>query len=295
MMAEGGRPRLGRGLAALIGENAHRTEQGPAQPPRRAPVEMLRPNPRNPRRSFDPTALDELTASIREKGLIQPIVVRPSPEGADGYEIIAGERRWRAAQKAGLHETPIVVIEASDKDVLEYAIIENVQRADLNALDEAQGYLRLMEEFEYTQNDLARVIGKSRSHVANTLRLMVLPDEVKTMITDGALSSGHGRALIGHRDAIALARRIAQDGLSVREAERLTAERANPAAPPPASKASRAPREKDADTRALERRLSDALGLGVAIEARDGEGGEMRIRYATLEQLDGLIDRLAAP
>lgn len=287
MAEEGAKKRLGRGLAALLGEAE--TEDGAverARTQRRLPIEFLRGNPRNPRKTFDEDSLGELVASVKEKGIVQPIVVRPVGDGADSYEIIAGERRWRAAQRAGLHDVPVVVLEVSDREALELAIIENVQRADLNPLEEALGYERLSEEFAYSQADLARVIGKSRSHVANTMRLLKLPERVKAYLSDGRLTAGHARALITRDDAEELARRIVEDGMNVREAELLSQE-----TPDKNSKAARKRPEKDADTRALEKSLSDALGLGVSIDHKEN-GGSVSIRYKTLEQLDDVVRRL---
>jgi ParB family chromosome partitioning protein len=217
--------RLGRGLAALIGdmatmEGARLTDSSSGI--RRLPVEFIIANRQNPRRDFDPGQLEELTSSIREKGVMQPLLVRPSADNPNVFEIIAGERRWRAAQKAGLHEVPVIVREVDDKESLELAIIENVQRADLNPLEEAQGYGQLMEQFDYTQQDLAQVIGKSRSHVANTLRLLRLPQDVRDMLSRGELTAGHARTLITADDPAALARQIVGSGLSVREAEAMS-------------------------------------------------------------------------
>ena len=281
MAEEPQRSRLGRGLAALIGDVGEEN-LGRAGAQRRLPISFLRPNPRNPRRDFAPADLDELAESIRAKGLLQPILARPVPGARDAFEIVAGERRWRAAQRAGLHEVPVVVIEASDRESLELAIIENVQRTDLNPLEEAVGYERLMAEFEYQQADLAKIIGKSRSHVANTLRLLKLPESVKRHLREGRLTAGHARSLVSQEDPEALAERIVAQGLTVREAEALAQERRAPRAPRP---------EKDADVRALEKSLSDALGLRVSIQAR-GEAGEIRIAYGTLEQLDEICRRL---
>lgn len=290
MAEETARSRLGRGLAALIGdvgdENAV-LERTRSQ--RRVPIEFVRPNPRNPRRMFAEAELDELAASIRERGIIQPILVRTVRGVADAYEIIAGERRWRAAQRAGMHDVPVVLLEVGDREALELAIIENVQRTDLNPLEEALGYQALMEEFGHNQDDVAQIVGKSRPHVANTLRLLKLPDQVKAYLADNKISAGHARALLGQPDPEALVRAIVEKGLNVRQLEALTQERA--------SKAGKAPKrvrprvEKDADTVALEKRLSDALGLVVTIEHR-GEGGELRIRYRNLDQLDEVIARL---
>ena len=276
------RSRLGRGLAALIGDSG---EEGAAlvraRGQKRVPIEFLRANPRNPRTTFDEADLDELTASIREKGIIQPILVRTVPGAADAYEIIAGERRWRAAQRAELHDVPIVTIEADDKQALEIAIIENVQRANLNALEEALGYDRLGQEFGYSQGDLAKVIGKSRPHVANTLRLLKLPDDARTLLSSGQISAGHARALLGSNDPAGLAARVVAKGLSVRDVERAVQREGE--REPGGKRAA-----KDADTRALEKRLGDRLGLAVEVAGK-GEQGELRLRYATLEQLDRLV------
>jgi ParB family chromosome partitioning protein len=290
-MAHDERSRLGRGLAALIGdvgEESASIERARSQ--KRVPIEFLRPNPRNPRRFFAEVELEELAASIRERGIIQPILVRSARGAVDQYEIIAGERRWRAAQRAGLHDVPIVLLEVSDREALELAIIENVQRADLNALEEAGGYQALADEFKYSQDDIAKIVGKSRSHVANTLRLTRLPDGVQTLIRDGKLSAGHARALLGQPDPEAMAQAIVAQGLNVRQVEAIAQERASTAGK--VSK-TRQRGEKDADTLALEKRLSDALGLVVTIAHR-GKGGEMKIRYKTLEQLDEVIRRIEA-
>jgi ParB family chromosome partitioning protein len=285
--------RLGRGLAALIGDMA--TMEGArvaesANAIKRLPVDFIIPNRHNPRRDFDDDQLEELTSSIREKGVMQPLLVRPSGADPNLFEIIAGERRWRAAQKAGLHEVPVIVREVDDKEALELAIIENVQRADLNPLEEAQGYGQLMEQFAYTQQDLAQVIGKSRSHVANTLRLLKLPPDVRDMLARGELTAGHARTLITADDPLGLARRIISGGLSVRAAEELSQGTAR-AARAPAPRAGKETPDKDADTVALEKRLSDALGLAVSVDHRD-QGGRLEIRYKTLEQLDNICLRL---
>ena len=285
MAEEAARSRLGRGLAALIGEVGDETAVVErTRGHRRAPIEFLQPNPRNPRQAFSEIELDELAASIRERGIIQPIVVRTLRGSADHYEIIAGERRWRAAQRAGLHDVPIVLFEASDREALELAIIENVQRADLNALEEATGY-QALEEFGNTQDEIARLIGKSRSHVANTLRLLKLPESVKAYVRDGKLSAGHARALLGQADPEKMARVIVEQGLNVRAVEAIAQDRAG-------KTVKRRPRvEKDANTAALEKRLSDELGLTVSIEHR-GQGGELKIRYRSLDQLDEVVRRL---
>ncbi|CAH1679138.1 Chromosome-partitioning protein ParB [Hyphomicrobiales bacterium] len=287
------RSRLGRGLAALIGDvgeefGALERTRAPGQ--RLVPVEFLRPNPRNPRKAFVEEDLSELADSIRQRGVIQPIVVRSLAHLIDVFEIIAGERRWRAAQRAGLHEVPVVVIEADDKTALEIAIIENVQRADLNPMEEAAGYERLIADFDYSQNDLAQVIGKSRSHVANTLRLLKLPAGVKGLVNDGQLSAGHARALLGLEDPETVARQVIEKGLNVRDVERIAQDEARDSGKPSVPRA-RTKAEKDPDTRALEKALEDVLGLAVTIN-HQARGGEMRIRYLTLDQLDALCRRL---
>ena len=283
------RKRLGRGLAALIGDldrPATPSDQLPVRADRTAPIEHVSPNPRNPRRSFAEADLEDLTQSIREHGIVQPVVVRTMPDGH--YEIIAGERRWRAAQRAGLTAVPIVIRDVTDRVALELAIIENVQRADLNAVEEAQGYQQLIDEHQYTQADLGQVIGKSRSHVANTLRLLKLPDHVRSLVTDGSLSAGHARTLVTALDPAGLARRIVDEGLSVRQAEALAQQ---PARQESAKAERHAAAEKDADTIALEKTLSDALGLKVSI-THGQRGGDIKIRYSSLEQLDTICHRL---
>ncbi len=279
--------RLGRGLAALIGDAA--PINGPrvveANGLKRLPVEFIIANKRNPRRNFDPELLEELANSIREKGVMQPLLVRPGGQEPDMYELIAGERRWRAAQIAGLHEVPVIIREVDDKEALELAIIENVQRADLNSVDEALGYGELMDQFGYTQNDLAQVIGKSRSHVANTLRLLRLPEDVQQMLAEGELTAGHARTLITAQDPSILAQKIVRGGLSVRQAEALSQRR---------NEHGGAPKQaipKDADVLALEKELSDRLGMHVIIQSK-GESGRVEIRYKTLEQLDHVCNRL---
>lgn len=293
MAEEAGKSRLGRGLAALIGDDAA-VALGDVDAPRpkglkEVPIEFLRANPYQPRQVFRPEDLNDLSESIREKGILQPIVVRPVPGEPDAYEIVAGERRWRAAQRAQLHDVPILVRELTDAESLEIAIIENVQRADLNAIEEAAGYQRLVDQFSYTQDQMSKMIGKSRSHVANMLRLLTLSDRVQQLISDGALSAGHARALVGHPDADALAKEVVAKGLSVRETEALVRK---PAAPRSKKRAS-ATVEKDADTKALERNISDALGLTVSITHSGDEGGTVEVTYKTLEQLDEICRRLA--
>jgi ParB family chromosome partitioning protein len=282
------RRRLGRGLAALIGEmdRPAAVEKSAAPADGQAPIEFVAPNPRNPRRNFGDADLADLAQSIREHGVVQPVVVRPSGE-AGRYEIIAGERRWRAAQRAGLTHIPVIVRDVNDRTALELAIIENVQRTDLNPVEEALGYQQLIDEHNYTQADLGQVIGKSRSHVANTLRLLKLPDVIRDMLINGDLSAGHARALVSAADPAGLAKRIVEDGLSVRQAEALAQLPAESVREPSPS----VPRDKDADTLALEKLLSDVTGLKVAIAHRD-RGGEVRIGYKTLEQLDDLCRRL---
>jgi ParB family chromosome partitioning protein len=256
---------------------------------RRVPIEFLKPNARNPRRVFSETELEELAQSLRERGMIQPIVVRSVKGAADSFEIIAGERRWRAAQRASLHEVPIVVLDVSDAEALELAIIENVQRADLNALEEASGYQALATEFNHSQDDIAHIVGKSRSHIANTLRLLRLPETVKAYINAGKLSAGHARALVNMADPETVARDIVDRGLNVRQVEAIGQERAAAAGKPSKS---RARLHKDSDTVALEKRVSDALGLTVSVDHR-GTGGTVHIKYRDLDQLDEVLRRLS--
>lgn len=282
---------LGRGLSALLDDVAPKDSAPPRPSERTAPIELLRPNPDQPRRRFDQADLDELTASIAAKGVIQPLVVRPDPEREGAWQIVAGERRWRAAQAARVHEVPIVVRDLSDEAVLELGIIENVQRADLTPLEEAQGYAALIDRFGHTQEKLAEVMGKSRSHLANALRLLNLPEDVKTMLDAGQITAGHARAVLTSADPSGLARDIAARGLSVREAERLAkAARIKPGMAPP--KRGSGP-EKDADTRALEADLSAALGLKVTVDHTGAGGGVLSIRYSDLDQLDGLCQLLS--
>lgn len=288
MSEDPSRKRLGRGLAALIGEMDKPSQ--PAQPrpsvDSRVPIEFISPNPRNPRRKFGDTELDDLAQSIREHGLVQPVVVRPARE-AGRYELVAGERRWRAAQRAGQTEIPVIVREVDDRTALELAIVENVQRADLNPVEEALGYQQLIEDHNYTQADLGQVIGKSRSHVANTLRLLKLPDSIRDMLIDGSLSAGHARTLVTAGDPAMLAQRIVEEGLSVRQAEQLA--QSPQAQPRDAEPAIKPP--KDADTLALEKSLSDLLGMKVTVN-HGARGGELRIAYRSLEQLDDICRRL---
>ncbi len=275
--------RLGRGLAALIGEMDQPMPTGNApanvNPDRMVPIENITRNPRNPRRYFDESELQDLASSIRQHGIVQPVVTRTLPDGQ--FEIIAGERRWRAAQLAGLVEVPVIVRNVDDRTALEIAIVENVQRSDLNPLEEALGYEQLIAEHGYTQNDLGDIIGKSRSHVANSLRLLKLPSPVRDMLSSGTLSAGHARALIPTSDPIALAKAVIAKGMSVRDAERLAQNDIRSQSEPQAA----AKPEKDSDTVALERTLTDSLGLEVKINHKGGPG-QIRISYKTLEQLE---------
>jgi ParB family transcriptional regulator, chromosome partitioning protein len=280
------RSRLGRGLASLIGENL--PVGGRALPAagesRMVPIDRVRPSALNPRKNFNEAELDELATSIREKGLVQPLVVRPADATGTNYEIVAGERRWRASQKASLHLVPVIVRSLSDQEALELAIIENVQRTDLNAIEEAGGYRELVERFGYTQEELAGIIGKSRSHLANTMRLLKLPESVQVLVRDGSLSAGHARALIGHENAETVAQDIVKKGLNVRDVEALVMGRKPAGAKAGGAKAA-AP-QKDADTRAAERDMTDALGLTVVINPGSGEAGEIIIRYKTMDQFE---------
>jgi ParB family transcriptional regulator, chromosome partitioning protein len=291
--AEEARPRLGRGLAALLGGTETHTESvSPPRAPKKLPVEFLRPNPRNPRRQFGEEELAELTASIKEKGIIQPILARPVPDQAGMFEIIAGERRWRAAQRAGLHEVPIHSIEADDREALALAIIENIQRSDLDPLEEAAGYEQLLDEFNYSQTDLANVIGKSRSHVANSLRLLKLPERTKTLVHEGKLSAGHARLLLSCGEPDALADKIIAQNLSVREVEQMLETTPETSRAKGQGPRKRLAPEKPADTRAVEKSLRDALGIEAVISQSGTEAGELRLRYKTLDQLEFVCRRL---
>ena len=283
------RRRLGRGLAALIGEMdqpVSAISEKPLQSDRILPIELIAQSANNPRRHFAEKEIAELAHSIKEHGIIQPIVVR-SVDGGKGekFEIIAGERRWRASQKAGLTEVPVIIRNVDDKSALELAIIENVQRADLNAIEEGLGYQQLMDEHDYTQADLGDVIGKSRSHVANTLRLLKLPISVQSLVSEGALSAGHARTVVTATNPEALAKRIVSEGLSVRQAEVLAQEGEGSSAKKVKSNSSN--NGKDADTLALEKTLSDATGYKVEI-THGTKGGQLKINYKTLDQLDSL-------
>lgn len=285
-MTQAPKRRLGRGLAALIGDDTSEDSvMLDARNLRHMPIELLRANPNNPRKHFGDSDLEDLARSIREKGLLQPLVVRP--RGDDSYEIVAGERRWRAAQRAAIHEVPVLIREMSDGQALEIALIENIQRSDLNALEEARAYGQLLEQFAYTQQQLADSIGKSRSHIANTLRLLSLPESVRRHIEEGQLTAGHARALVAADSPADLAERIIKLGMTVRETEEMTRDQAS-------GQPRRQPRkaEKQPDTHALEKHLGEVLGLTVDIADRGRAGGQIAIRYKTLEQLDDICKRL---
>jgi ParB family chromosome partitioning protein len=307
---------LGRGLSALFGDEDG--EGGAYSEPatrtsKTVPIEFLRPNPGQPRKRFDDAAIDGLVDSIRQQGILQPLLVRPHPDDANAYEIVAGERRWRAAQRAQLHEVPVVIKDLSATETLEIALIENIHREDLTPLEEAEGYQRLIEEFDHTQDALARAVGKSRSHVANMLRLLALPEEVKSLLDDGLISAGHARALLGAPKAEAIAEEVVKKGLNVRQTEKLVQEAK------PESKRTQAgleklkgkieagtaasggsgagaggmAAEKDANTRDTERSLTALLGMTVSIDIKpDGESGKLTVAFSDLDQLDELLERL---
>ncbi|HML27814.1 MAG TPA: ParB/RepB/Spo0J family partition protein [Hyphomicrobium sp.] len=281
--------RLGRGLASLIGEPAPLGHRLPPEGEQRmVSISEVKSSPLNPRKDFRDDELAELAESIRTKGLVQPIVVRPNGM-AGGYEIVAGERRWRAAQKAGIHTIPVIIRELSDREVLELAIIENVQRQDLNAIEEATGYRELVERFDYSQEQVSEIIGKSRSHVANTLRLLKLPADVQSLVQSGQISAGHARALIGREDAGTIAKQIIDNGLNVRDVETLVQTFGEPGN---TGGGNRRARDKDADTKAFEKELTDLLGLKVEIRKASGESGTLMIRYGNFDQLDYIRQRL---
>jgi ParB family chromosome partitioning protein len=283
---------LGRGLSALLEETEAAAEEPAAVAGVRvAPIELLRRNPDQPRRTFPDEEIDGLAASIREKGLLQPILVRPAPGAPGEFQIVAGERRWRAAQRAGLREAPVIVRELDDAETLEIAILENVQREDLNPVEEAGGYRALIERFGRTQEAVAQVVGKSRSHIANTLRLLSLPDVVQTMLVEGKLSAGHARAIMTSENPTALAMAVVEKGLNVRDTENLARQVAGRQPKPTKSAAPRAAPTRDADTLDMENHLSEALGLRVELIHREGQG-EVRVHYQTLEQLDEICRRL---
>ncbi|MBP2300396.1 ParB/RepB/Spo0J family partition protein [Azospirillum picis] len=286
------RSSLGRGLSALFGEA---TEDYSAldkvRQSKQVPIEFVHPGTYQPRRKFDEEAIRGLVDSIRDKGILQPLLVRRDPDDANSYELIAGERRWRAAQIAGLHEVPVVIRDLSDREALEIALIENIQRQDLTPLEEAEGYRRLMEEFEHTQEDLARAIGKSRSHVANMMRLLALPDPVKSMVQDGALTAGHARALLTAPDPAAAAREVVSRGLNVRQTEDLMRGDQPKAKKSGSGKSGGGPAVKDVDLINLEEEISARIGLKVAINPQ-GQRGTITIHYQTLDQLDDVLHRL---
>jgi ParB family transcriptional regulator, chromosome partitioning protein len=287
-MAEEAPKRLGRGLAALIGDADSGIELGSyTKSQKTVPIEFLKPNPRNPRKQFTEVDIEDLANSIKAKGIIQPIIVRASPQLPGTYEIIAGERRWRAAQIASLANVPVVIVEADDKSSLEMAIVENVQRSDLNAIEEAVAYSSLISEFNYTQSDLANVVGKSRSHIANTVRLLKLPESVKENVIQGDLSAGHARAILNMPDPEKIARMIISDKLNVREVEELANKATLSSKPVKAITVTKS----DADTLALEAALETILGLSVKIK-HNGSGGDITIKYKNLEQLELLCQRL---
>ena len=281
-------PRLGRGLAALLGDSAAAppTPQSPGV--RSLPVEMLEPSPYQPRGVMDPTALEELTASIRERGILQPLLVRPHPAQTGRYQIIAGERRWRASQAAGLHEVPALIRELSDVDAMAAGLVENLQRQDLNPIEEAEGFRRLLDEFGVTQDQVGQAVGKSRVHVSNTLRLLTLPEMVRVELRKGTLTAGHARALLMHPMPEIAMMTVLSRGLNVRQTEALAKPSPGPGFP------TRSAKQKDPETVTLERELSERLGLKVEI-AFDGKGGSMRIHYRDLEQLDSIVAYLTAP
>ncbi len=305
-----GKSRLGRGLASLIGENPPQqttsgsagtastgTHQNSVKPlpshgeQRMVPIDRISASPFNPRKSFDEAQLEELANSIREKGLVQPILVRPHGPNGSYYEIVAGERRWRAAQRASQHLVPVIVRALTDQEALELAIIENVQRSDLNVIEEAAGYRELIDRFGYTQEELGQIIGKSRSHLANTLRLLKLPDGVLGMVREGELSAGHARALVGRDDAEELAKDIVKRGLNVRDVEALIQDKKG-GGKPASARAVTPGLQKDADTRAAEREMADSLGLTVEIAPGKGEAGEIIIRYRSLDQFETVRKKL---
>ncbi|MFQ5765498.1 MAG: ParB/RepB/Spo0J family partition protein [Rhodospirillales bacterium] len=287
-MAEKKRSNLGRGLSALLGDDAGAETAAVAKGrgPRQVPVELLHPGRYQPRHSIDEERIEELAQSVRENGIIQPLLVRRHPEQKDAFEIVAGERRWRAAQMAKLHEIPVVVKDLNDQESLEIALVENLQRQDLSPLEEADGYQRLVDEFAHTQDVLAKTVGKSRSHVANMMRLLGLPEAVKKMLDGNDLTAGHARALLGAPDPVDVARQVVKKSLNVRQTERLVKKQQR------RKDAPSAPAKKDIDTQALERDLGNLLGLKVAIKFKDG-GGSLTVNYGSLEQLDDILHRLS--
>jgi len=289
---------LGRGLSALLGDDEApvvemQAAEPASRPTRTVPIEFITANPKQPRKRFDDAAIDGLVESVREKGILQPILVRPHPTEAGYFEIVAGERRWRAAQRAKLHEVPVLVRDLSDRDTLEIALVENIHREDLTPLEEAEGYQRLIDEFSHTQEALATAVGKSRSHIANMLRLLSLPEEVKSMVDDGLLTAGHARALLGVPNAEDLAHIVVKKELSVRQTEKLAQQAKQDPVGSTVEKIGKAVDRRDPDTIALERNLSDNLGLKVELKGA-GESGSVVIHYKSLDQLDGLLERLNA-
>ena len=293
MTGETPKRRLGRGLSALLGDPEADNDAASPEPrvTDKLPIEWLQPSPFQPRRRFDQDDMAGLVESIRDRGMLQPILVRLKPGDLEAYEIVAGERRWRAAQQAQLHDVPVIIKDLNDRDTLEIALIENLQRENLTPLEEAQAYSRLMREFDHTQEALGRSVGRSRSHVANTLRLLELPDEIKSWVDSGELSAGHARALLGTPDAIGIARKVLRAGLNVRQTEQLCQKRKQPT--PAAKRKAKDDTAKDADTLILERDLSALLGLRVNIDFQ-GTGGSLMICFDHLEQLDDILQRLSA-
>ena len=286
--------RLGRGLASLIGETPEAQPRLPAHGEQRLiSIDQLHPSGFNPRKDFDAAELTELADSIRSKGLLQPIIARPDAQRG-GYEIVAGERRWRAAQKAAMHTVPVIVRELSDMEAAEFALIENVQRTDLNPIEEATGYTELMERFGYTQEQVSEVVGKGRSYLANMVRLLKLPQPVQDLLQAGKLTAGHGRALVGHEEAEFIARRIVEEDLNVRAVELLIQAQPKGGGGGSAS-TTREVKDKDADTRAFEKDLTDGLGLKVEIKRGSGESGQLTISYGNFDQLDYIRNRLIGP
>jgi len=285
MSAKDNNPRLGRGLAALLGDAATTAKPQPASGGVRSiPIEHLEPSPYQPRASIDPAALADLVDSIRARGILQPLLARPHPTQAERFQIIAGERRWRASQEVGLHEIPVLIRDLSDMEAMAAGLVENLQRQDLNPIEEAEGYRRLLDEFGMTQEALAESVGKSRSHIANTLRLLNLPTTVRNEVRKGALSAGHARALLAHPEPEKAALAVIARGLSVRQTEALTSKKSEPQA--------NQTKPKDPETIALENDLSERLGLKVDISF-DGKGGNVRISYRSLDQLDGIVTLLS--
>lgn len=282
MSAKEVNPRLGRGLASLLGDAAGQPRGGQGGSIRDIPVEHLEPSPFQPRRDMDPDALSDLVDSIKARGILQPLLARPHPTTPGRFQIIAGERRWRASQQAGLHEVPVLVRDLTDADTMAAALVENLQRQDLNAIEEAEGYRRLLDEFSMTQDRLAEAVGKSRSHIANTMRLLNLPGSVREELKKGTLTAGHARALLSHPEPEKAALAVISRGLNVRQTEALSSKKADSARLQPA------PKTKDPETEALERDLSNHLGLKVDITF-DGKGGNIRLTYASLDQLDSIV------